>query len=198
MWLTFFLLAFVVAAIIASAFAGGIFTIVLIPLAAIAAVTAVGMAMYNRAQEASAGQTERPTADPTPHTSPNALPRTRGGADASGRRRTSLSTPGASSSSANRPFADRGGRGHVSPPGRPVSAETTPRSNERSPHMGGITDKITGKAKEAIGDLTDDPSLHREGRQEERKGEAKEELTREQERADDKAAEVADLERKTS
>ena len=64
--------------------------------------------------------------------------------------------------------------------------------------MGGITDKITGKVKEAAGDLMDDPSLHREGRQEERKGEAKEELTREQQRADEKAQEVADLERKTS
>jgi uncharacterized protein YjbJ (UPF0337 family) len=64
--------------------------------------------------------------------------------------------------------------------------------------MGGITDKITGKVKEAVGDLTDEPSLHREGRQEERKGEAKEELTREQDRADQKAEEVADLERKTS
>jgi uncharacterized protein YjbJ (UPF0337 family) len=64
--------------------------------------------------------------------------------------------------------------------------------------MGGITDKITGKVKEAAGDLTDDPSLHREGRREERKGEAKEELTRDQERADQKADEIADLERKTS
>ncbi len=64
--------------------------------------------------------------------------------------------------------------------------------------MGGITDKITGKAKQAVGDIADDPSLHREGRQEERKGEAKDELTREQERADAKADEVADLERKTS
>ncbi len=62
----------------------------------------------------------------------------------------------------------------------------------------GITDKITGKAKQAVGDITDDPSLHREGRQEERKGEAKDELAREQERADAKADEVADLERKTA
>ena len=64
--------------------------------------------------------------------------------------------------------------------------------------MGGITDKITGKVKQAAGDLTDDASLHREGRQEERKGDAKDELSREQERADEKAAEVADLERKTA
>jgi uncharacterized protein YjbJ (UPF0337 family) len=62
----------------------------------------------------------------------------------------------------------------------------------------GIMDKITGKAKQAAGDIVDDASLHREGRQEERKGEAKEELAREQDRADSKAEEVADLERKTA
>jgi uncharacterized protein YjbJ (UPF0337 family) len=64
--------------------------------------------------------------------------------------------------------------------------------------MSGITDKITGKVKQAAGDLTDDASLHREGRQEERKGEAKDELARDEERADRKAEEVADLERKTA
>ena len=37
-----------------------------------------------------------------------------------------------------------------------------------------ILDKITGRAKKAAGDLADDPSLRRQGRQEERKGEAKE------------------------
>jgi len=61
----------------------------------------------------------------------------------------------------------------------------------------GITDKISGRVKKAAGDLADDPSLRREGRQEERKGEAKEELARDQERADRKAEEVANLERKT-
>jgi uncharacterized protein YjbJ (UPF0337 family) len=59
-------------------------------------------------------------------------------------------------------------------------------------------DKITGRAKKAAGDLTDDASLRREGRQEERKGEAKEELGRAQEKADTKADEVANLERKTT
>jgi uncharacterized protein YjbJ (UPF0337 family) len=62
----------------------------------------------------------------------------------------------------------------------------------------GILDKITGRTKKAAGDLTDDASLRREGRQEERKGEAKDELASAQERADNKAEEVADLERKTS
>ena len=61
----------------------------------------------------------------------------------------------------------------------------------------GLTDKITGRVKKAAGDLTDDASLRRKGRQEERKGEAKEELARDQERADRKAEEVANLERRT-
>jgi len=62
----------------------------------------------------------------------------------------------------------------------------------------GILDKITGRAKKAAGDLADDPALRREGRQEERKGEAKDELASAQEKADAKAEEVANLERKTS
>ena len=61
-----------------------------------------------------------------------------------------------------------------------------------------ITDKITGRVKKAVGDLTDDPSTRREGAKEERKGEAKEELDRAHERVETKAEEVADLERKTS
>jgi uncharacterized protein YjbJ (UPF0337 family) len=61
----------------------------------------------------------------------------------------------------------------------------------------GITDKITGRVKKAAGDLADDPSLRKEGRREERKGEAKEELAAAHEKADRKAEEVSDLERKT-
>ncbi len=61
-----------------------------------------------------------------------------------------------------------------------------------------LTDKVTGRVKKAAGDLTDDASLKREGAREERKGEAKDELAREQDRADRKAEEVANLERKTS
>ncbi len=61
----------------------------------------------------------------------------------------------------------------------------------------GVLDKITGRAKQAVGDLTDDESLHKQGRREERKGEAKEQLDRTQEKAERKAQEVADLERKT-
>ena len=60
-----------------------------------------------------------------------------------------------------------------------------------------ITDKITGKAKQAIGDVTGDSETRREGINEERKGDKKEELDRAEDRADAKAEEVADLERKT-
>ena len=62
----------------------------------------------------------------------------------------------------------------------------------------GLMDKITGRAKKAAGDVTGDSGLRREGRQEERKGEAKEDLAQAEDRADAKADEVADLERKTT
>ncbi len=62
----------------------------------------------------------------------------------------------------------------------------------------GILDKIRGRAKQAAGDLTDDPALRREGLAEERKGEAKEELDEAQQRAADKAVEIEELDRKTS
>ena len=58
--------------------------------------------------------------------------------------------------------------------------------------------KVTGKAKQAAGDVAGDASLRREGKQEERKGDAKDELARTQEKADAKADEVANLERKTN
>jgi uncharacterized protein YjbJ (UPF0337 family) len=61
----------------------------------------------------------------------------------------------------------------------------------------GILDKITGRAKKAAGDLTDDPSLRSQGRREERKGDEKEKLAEAQERVEEKAADVADLERRT-
>ncbi|MGI9081599.1 MAG: CsbD family protein [Thermoleophilaceae bacterium] len=60
-----------------------------------------------------------------------------------------------------------------------------------------IFDKITGKAKQAAGDVADDPSLRRQGKNEEAKGKAKERLDRADERADEEADRVADLERKT-
>jgi uncharacterized protein YjbJ (UPF0337 family) len=61
-----------------------------------------------------------------------------------------------------------------------------------------LKDKITGRTKKAAADLADDASLRREGAREERKGEAKEELAEAHRKADTKAEEVADLERKTS
>lgn len=61
----------------------------------------------------------------------------------------------------------------------------------------GFMDKLTGRAKQAVGDLTGDSGIRRQGRREERKGEAKEELDRAQDRADAKAEEVSNLERKT-
>jgi uncharacterized protein YjbJ (UPF0337 family) len=60
-----------------------------------------------------------------------------------------------------------------------------------------IVDKITGRAKKAVGDLTGDPSMRREGRNEERKGEAKDKLAEAQDRVEDRARDVADLDRKT-
>jgi uncharacterized protein YjbJ (UPF0337 family) len=61
----------------------------------------------------------------------------------------------------------------------------------------GLMDKITGRAKKAAGDLSGRAGLRKKGEMEERKGEAKEEKERAQERADRKAAEAADLDRRT-
>jgi uncharacterized protein YjbJ (UPF0337 family) len=60
-----------------------------------------------------------------------------------------------------------------------------------------IIDKVTGRAKQAAGDLLDDPATRREGVKEERKGEAKDELAESQEKVERKASEVSDLERQT-
>jgi uncharacterized protein YjbJ (UPF0337 family) len=61
-----------------------------------------------------------------------------------------------------------------------------------------LTDKISGRLKQAAGDLSGNDRLKREGRQEERKGEAKEEQRRAEAQADRKAAEVESLERRTN
>ena len=63
-------------------------------------------------------------------------------------------------------------------------------------HMS-LIDKITGRAKKAAGDLTDDASLRNQGRREERKGEEKDKLADAQDRVAEKAQDVADLERRT-
>lgn len=64
--------------------------------------------------------------------------------------------------------------------------------------MGGFIDKLTGRAKKAAGDVLDDEGLREQGTLEERKGEAKEELSEADRKAQVKADEVANLERKTS
>ncbi len=63
--------------------------------------------------------------------------------------------------------------------------------------MSSLIDKLTGRFKKAVGDLTDDPSLRREGSKEELKGEKKDELDRAEHRVEEKAQEVGDLERRT-
>jgi uncharacterized protein YjbJ (UPF0337 family) len=60
-----------------------------------------------------------------------------------------------------------------------------------------IIDKITGRSKKAAGDITGDSSLRSEGRREERKGEEKDKLADAQDRVEEKAQDVADLERRT-
>jgi uncharacterized protein YjbJ (UPF0337 family) len=61
----------------------------------------------------------------------------------------------------------------------------------------GLLDKIRGRSKKAAGDLAGDASLRREGRREERKGEEKDKLADAQDRVEEKAGDVADLERRT-
>jgi uncharacterized protein YjbJ (UPF0337 family) len=62
----------------------------------------------------------------------------------------------------------------------------------------GIQDKITGRVKQAAGDLTGDEGLRARGLREERKGQAKEELDRANAEADARAEEVAALERRSA
>jgi uncharacterized protein YjbJ (UPF0337 family) len=60
-----------------------------------------------------------------------------------------------------------------------------------------ISDKITGRAKQAAGDLLGDRDLQRKGRDEEHKSEAKQELAEAQDEVERKAREVSNLERRT-
>jgi uncharacterized protein YjbJ (UPF0337 family) len=57
----------------------------------------------------------------------------------------------------------------------------------------GFIDKVTGRFKKAAGDLAGDDSLRREGVRVERKGEAKDELAREELRADEERERAADV-----
>jgi uncharacterized protein YjbJ (UPF0337 family) len=64
--------------------------------------------------------------------------------------------------------------------------------------VGGLIDKLTGKVKQAAGDIAGRDDLRREGLAEEQKGEKKDELAEAEAKADEKAREVVDLERKTT
>lgn len=61
----------------------------------------------------------------------------------------------------------------------------------------GITDKITGRAKQAVGAITGDADTKRQGQREERKGDVKNEAAEAENEAAAKREEAADLERKT-
>jgi uncharacterized protein YjbJ (UPF0337 family) len=60
-----------------------------------------------------------------------------------------------------------------------------------------LIDKVAGRLKKAAGDVTGDPGLRHQGVIDERKGEAKEELHESEREVERKAAEVADLERRS-
>lgn len=61
----------------------------------------------------------------------------------------------------------------------------------------GITDKITGRAKQAAGDLADDDGLKNQGEKEERKEDARDEASQAEDEASAKREEAARLERKS-
>jgi uncharacterized protein YjbJ (UPF0337 family) len=59
----------------------------------------------------------------------------------------------------------------------------------------GLKDKVTGRLKQAAGDLKGDEALRRQGADEERKAEAKEELDAAHDEVAEQAARVQDAER---
>jgi hypothetical protein len=70
MWFYPLLLLLVILAIVGGTLAGGVFTLVLIPLAVIAAVSAIVYAMWGRSMQAQAGGATDATtakAEPLPH-----------------------------------------------------------------------------------------------------------------------------------
>lgn len=60
-----------------------------------------------------------------------------------------------------------------------------------------LIDKVMGRFKKAAGDVAGDSGLRHQGVLDERKGQAKEELQESQRDVERKAAEVADLERRS-
>jgi len=61
----------------------------------------------------------------------------------------------------------------------------------------GIGDKVSGRVKQAAGDLAGDEDTKRQGEKEERKGDAREEAAEAENEASRKREEAADLERET-
>ena len=62
----------------------------------------------------------------------------------------------------------------------------------------GITDKITGRMKQAAGDLTGDEKLRQEGLAEERKGDAREEAEKADLRAEQERQKADELRREAA
>ncbi len=60
----------------------------------------------------------------------------------------------------------------------------------------GITDRIKGRAKQAIGDLTGDADTRRQGTLDERKADAQDDAARAEEQAERKRAEAEQLDRR--
>jgi len=61
----------------------------------------------------------------------------------------------------------------------------------------GITDKVSGRAKQATGAITGSKSTERQGKNEEAKADKKEEAAEAQNQAEQKQAEANNLEKKT-
>lgn len=61
----------------------------------------------------------------------------------------------------------------------------------------GLADKVSGRVKQAVGDLTGDDKTKRQGAREERKDEVEDEAAAAEDKATQKRQEQANLERKT-
>ena len=77
-----------------------------------------------------------------------------------------------------------------------VAMEGSVNFDQRSKRMG-ITDKVSGRAKQATGAITGSKSTERQGKQEEEKANKKEEAARAQSAAEEKQAEADRLDKKT-
>jgi uncharacterized protein YjbJ (UPF0337 family) len=73
-----------------------------------------------------------------------------------------------------------------------VTARAVATGNQRRTAMGSKTDKIKGRIKEAVGALTDNDHLKREGQRDQAVGEVKEAAESATEQGKDKVAQVAE------